>query len=62
MNKTDPAKIIQDEFKDVFLIKECLTINDENPKEDHRIGTYKINNISLSLVTTFIFLIMELMH
>ena len=46
MNKTDPAKIIQDEFKDVFLNKECLTINDENSKEDHRIETYKINNIS----------------
>ena len=52
-NKNFVATISHNEYKDVFLNKKCLrhSVNRIQSK-DHIIGTYEINNISLSCFDT----------
>ena len=49
VNKNDAATISHDEYKDVLWNEKCLRHSmNRIQSKDHRIGTYKINNISLS--------------
>ena len=49
VNKNDLAIISQNEYKDVFLNNKCLRRSmNRIQSNDHRIGTYEINKISLS--------------
>ena len=44
VNKNAVATISHNEYKDVLLNKKCI----RHSSEDHRIGTYEINKISVS--------------
>ena len=49
MNKNIIAAISHNEYKDVLLNKICLRHSmNRIQSKDHKIGTYKINKISLS--------------
>ena len=57
VNKNVVARICQNEYKQVLLKNKCFrhSVNRIRSKH-HRIGTYEINNISLSsLITKYIF-------
>ena len=49
MNKNIVAPISHNEYKDVLLNKKCLRHSmNRIQSNDHKIGTYEINKISLS--------------